>query len=136
MTDEVVFSCNGLDLIDSPPLQAEHMLAARAILETNYGTEYSDEKMNNLFSLMLQEGWSVERFQRTLTWFRMNKSFPAWTEADWFSYSIPVHTYGWCLKMVKEGHDWKREIESYKLPNGQTVYKFRDGVDLPFEKRY
>ena len=112
------------------------MLKVKAILETNYGAEYSQEKINNLFTLILDEGWSKERFDRTLAWFRKNKPFPAWTEADWFSYKIPVHTYGWCLQQIAKGHSWEDEIESYELPTGEIVYKFRDGEDLPFRRRY
>jgi hypothetical protein len=125
---------DGLDIVDSPLVDVADILNARVLLESNFGVEYSNEKFNNLFQILIDDGWSRYRFLRTLAWFRKKQKYPAWTEADWYSYSIPVHTYGWCLQMVNKGHDWKTEIESYKLPNGTRVYKFIDGEVLPFER--
>ncbi len=105
------------------------------MLETNYGTEYGREKMGLLLSTMVDEGWSQYRFQETLKWFLHNKKFPAWTIADWFEFGIKVYPYAWCLEKVKEGWNWKTDIESYELPDGTVVYKPNDGVTLPFKRR-
>lgn len=106
------------------------------MLEANYGTEYSTEKLTLLFDTFRQDGWSEERFLRTLKWFIRHKQFPAWTIADWYNFDgIRVYPYEWYLKQCREGLDVLAQMDVYRLPNGATVYKWKDGNDLPLPKR-
>lgn len=124
---------NALDLIPSEPLTAKAFADARAVLQANYGTEYSDEKMALLFDLLRDDEWSNERFMRTLKWFMKSKPFPSWTVADWFAYSVKVFPYSWYVEQCTKGRS--AEIEAYVLHDKTVVYKFRDGVTLPFQRQ-
>ena len=88
-----------------------------------------------MFDMIRDEGWTEERFNRTLKWFLKNKPYPAWTIADWFQYDVKVYPYAWVLRQVFNGANWKTDIESYELPDGSVVYKLRDGQTLPFKRR-
>ena len=123
---------NALDLIPSEPVSTKVFVKARAALQANYGTEYSDEKMALLFDMIRDDGWSEEKFVRTLKWFMRNRPFPSWTIADWFAYSVKVFPRAWYLKQCTEGR--ANEIETYLLDDGTYVYKFRDGEELPLKK--
>jgi hypothetical protein len=87
-----------------------------------------------LVDMIREDGWTEERFQRTLKWFLKNKPFPAWTVADWFSFSVKVYPYSWYLEQVsKNGGGVNKQIETYRI-NGVTVFRYADGQELPFEK--
>src|SRR5258706_6342299 len=115
LPDEQIVEVNALELIEGTPLDEGSFLAAKIILEQNYGREYSDAKFRNLFDLMLGGNWTKERFERTLVWLRKHKPFPACTEADWFTHSIKVFNYGWLLeRQVKDG--WRKgDYDRYEL---------------------
>jgi hypothetical protein len=121
---------NALDLIPSEPVSTKTFSKSFAILQANYGTEYSQEKMALLFDMINDDGWSEERFTRTLKWFMKNKPFPSWTIADWFSHSVKVYPKSWYDEQCVNGKGG--EIETYLLDDKTYVYKFRDGVTLPF----
>lgn len=125
---------DALDLIESDPVQPATFTKAIAILQANYGTEYSQEKVAVLFDTIRGENWGEERFQRTFKWFLKNKPFPAWTIADWFSFSVKVYPYSWYLEQVsKSGGGVNKQIETYRI-DGVTVFRYADGQELPFEK--
>ena len=126
---------NALELIDSPPVSVETFTKTRRILEESFGKDYSDAKMAVLFDMMREDGWSELRFARTLKWFLKTKHFKDWTIADWFQYGVKVYPYAWYLEQVsKNGASVNAQIETYKLPSGLIVYRYRDGEELPFEK--
>lgn len=126
---------NALDLFDSAEMQSDVFVGAVAALQSNYGTEYSQEKVALLFDMIREDGWSEERFMRTLKWFLKTKPFAAWTISDWFSYGVKVYPYAWYLEQVnKNGGSINKQIESYRLPDGVIVFKYADGENLPFEK--
>jgi hypothetical protein len=125
---------NALDLIQSEPLEKTDFMKAHALLEANYGTEYKREKMLLLLEMILEEGWTKERFQRTLRWFIKNKPFPAWTIADWFAYKIPVYGYSWYLAQCAQGYDVRKDMDIYELEDGTRVYRWHDEQELPFRK--
>jgi len=107
------------------------------MLEANYGTEYNSEKAALLFDVVREEGWSEERFLRTLKWFLKNKPFPAWTVADWFQHGVRVYPYEWYLEQQAKAGPYRRvldQMEMYRLPDGIVVFKWKDGEELPFEK--
>lgn len=131
----VVITENALALIESPPLTNEIVLAAQAQLEINYGTQYDPHKITQLALMMIEEGWSVERFKLTLKWFLKNKPFPAWTISDWFSYKAEIHNYAWYLQQVHEfGESVNAQIRFYHVASDVTGYSYEQ--DLPFEKRW
>lgn len=126
---------NALDLIDSPQVDSGTFTKAVAILQSNYGIEYSDEKVALLFDMVREDGWSEERFTKTLRWFLKNKPFPAWTISDWFSYGVKVYPYAWYLEQVtKFGKAVNKQIQAFILPDGTRVFRYRDDERLPFEE--
>lgn len=126
---------NALDLLDSASIQSGVFVRAVAALQSNYGTEYSQEKVALLFDMIREDGWSEERFTRTLKWFLKTRPFAAWTIADWFSYGVKLYPYAWYLEQVsKNGASVNKQIESYRLPDGIIAYRYADGEELPFEK--
>lgn len=126
---------NALDLIPSEPMKPETFASAIAILQANFGMEYSPEKTAILFDMIRDEMWSEERFNRTFKWFLKNKRYAAWTIADWFDYGVKVYPYSWMLKQAFDGVDSAKSLECYELPDGQFVWKMRDGETLPFKLR-
>ena len=135
MTGEIESAVSGLDLIPSKPVDTQTFTKAIAVLQANYGTEYSPEKTAILFDMIREEKWSEERFNRTLNWFLKNKKYPSWTISDWFDYDVKLYSYGWYLKQVREnGASINNSIEAYTI-DGVTGYKYRDGSELPFPKR-
>ena len=128
---------NALELIDSPPVCIMTLTKATAILQANYGTEYSQEKIALLFDMIREDGWSEERFQRTLKWFLKNKKFPSWTISDWFDYGIKIYPRAWYLKQCHEnGGHATSGIQFYKLSDGSVGYKYKDSEELPFEELF
>lgn len=125
---------NALALIDSPPMTTATFQVAVAKLQANYGTEYSPEKIALLFDRIRSHGWSESRFLKTFNWFLENKPYAAWTISDWFAFTIPVYPYEWYLKQCREGEDVSKQMDRYLLPNGQVVYRWKDGQELPLEK--
>jgi hypothetical protein len=128
---------NALALIDSPPVNSLSFTKAVAILEANYGTEYSPAKTAALFDMIREDGWSEERFTRTLKWFLKNKPFPAWNMADWFQHGVKIYPYAWYLKQQAEAGPYRnvlKEMDVYKFADGVFGYKWRDGEELPFER--
>ncbi len=104
------------------------------MLQTNFGIEFLNEKFEMLFELILEEGWTHERFRETLKWFLKNHKYPNWTIADWFNYSVKLYPYSWYLKQPD-----KSQLEAYqvKLPKTNStvvLWKNIDGYELPFEK--
>ena len=136
-TDSTEIALNGvnaLDLIPSLPVKGETIAQFWAWASQNFGVTYSDIKMKLFAEAIRNDGWSEERFLRTFSWFRKNKFNPAWTEFDWFNYQIKVYPNAWYKKQVNDLGDKANDmIESYKLPNGNIVYKFVDENILPFE---
>lgn len=128
---------NALSLIDSPPVETTTLTKAIATLQANYGTSYSPEKIMLLFEMVRDEHWTEEQFTRTFKWFLKNKPFPAWTIADWFQYGVKVYPYAWYLRQQNEAGphvDVLKKMDRYRLPDGTTVFKWKDGEVLPFER--
>jgi hypothetical protein len=126
---------NALDLIPSEEVKTETLTRAIAMLQANFGTEFSSEKISLLFDMIRNEGWNEERFVRTLNWFLKNKKFPSWTISDWFEYGIKLYPRAWYLEQCnKAGGYAPSGIQFYKLPDGTIGYKFRDNEELPFEE--
>ena len=129
-------SDNGIiahDLIGEP-VTAEDLISTEEMLRMNYGVEYPAEKMNMLFSIIKEEGWTSARLQATAKWFLKNKKYPNWTVSDWFDYKVKLYPYSWYLEQVHtRGQIANKEIETYKI-EGQIFYKYKDGTDLPFER--
>ena len=127
---------NALDLIDSEPLNSIEFTKSCAMLQANYGTEYSQEKMSLLYSMMKDEGWSLERFNRTVKWFIKNKPFPAWTVADWFQYGVKLYPHEWYMQQQSEAGIYTHVIESMDvyLIGMTTMYRWKDGEDLPLPR--
>jgi hypothetical protein len=125
---------NALDLIDSPEVSTPVFTRAIALLQANYGTEFSREKTALLFDMIREDGWTKERFDWTFKWFLKNKPYPSWTISDWFSYGVKVYPYSWYLAQCKPGEDVSKQMDKYRLPDGTDVYKWKDADDLPFKK--
>ena len=110
---------------------------AIAYLQQAYGIEYPKEKFAILFDLIRDEGWTEERFQRTLKWFLKTKYNQAWTIADWFQYGVKLYPFSWvrqhCQKNGIGEIDFIRTLDVY-LIDGIRLYKQKDGTDLPLEK--
>jgi len=124
---------NALDLIGKK-ITPEDFAQAREMLQTNFGIEFLNEKFEMLFELILEEGWTHERFRETLKWFLKNHKYPNWTIADWFNYSVKLYPYSWYLKQPD-----KSQLEAYKVKLPKTnstvvLWKNKDGVELPFQK--
>jgi len=126
---------NALELIESPPVSSETFLQVRAMLEANFGKDYSNEKMALLFDMIRDDAWTEERFSRTLKWFLKTKHFRDWTVADWFSYAIKVYPYSWYLEQVKKcGQAVNMQIQNLRLSDDTVVFRYRDHEILPFEE--
>ncbi|MCB0753225.1 MAG: hypothetical protein KDC52_17265, partial [Ignavibacteriae bacterium] len=124
---------NALDLIGDK-VTPEDFAKAREMLQTNYGIEFLNEKFEMLFELILEDGWTKERFHETLKWFLKNHKYPNWTIADWFSFSVKLYPYSWYLKQPD-----KSQLEAYvvKLPKTSAtviLWKNIDGYELPLKK--
>ena len=124
---------NALDLISSEPMTPGTFSEASLMLKASFGVMPDDAKLVLLFNLMREENWSEERFKRTLKWFLKNKLWPAWTIADWFSYSVKLYPYPWAQTKMTEGKVPGKDIWRWKLPDGQIAYS-EAYVDLPFER--
>lgn len=126
---------NALDLIPGEQVSGVTLAKAKVFLKQNYGLEYSEEKFAMLFQMIDEERWTEERFKRTFSWFLKNKKFPSWTIADWFEFGIKVYPYAWYLQQIdKQGREFNRSIDWYRLPDGTLVCKPKDGNDLPFQR--
>lgn len=124
---------NGLDLIGHK-ITPEDFAKAREMLQTNFGLEFSNEKFELLFRLILEDGWTNERFYQTLKWFLKNHKYPNWTIADWFNFSNKLYPYSWYLKQPD-----KFQLEAYiiTMPKSESrviLWKYKDGYELPFKK--
>ncbi len=106
------------------------------MLEQNFGVSYSPEKIKILFVMLIESGWTQERFQRTLKWFLKTKFNQAWTISDWFGYDVKVYPYSWYLRQVHEnGREVNAEIEIVYLPEKKIGYRYIGGDPLPFETK-
>lgn len=100
----------------------------REMLRTTFGVEYSDGRILLLFQQIADDGWSEERFDRTLKWFLRNVKWAAWTIADWFAYTIPIYNYAWYCKQSADGvptRTWEIEpgVFGYTLANVELPLK-------------
>lgn len=106
---------------------------AKMLVEQNVGTETPKEKWMMLCQMIVEANWSEEKFQRTLKWFLLNKSYPAWTIADWFQYNVKLYPVQWMkneiAKMGNPPEAWKK-FDRYKV-DGVVVCKWKDGVEIP-----
>ena len=111
-------------------------MTAKILLEQNFGVKYPKETFAILFDMINDEGWSEERFQRTLKWFLKTKYNQAWTISDWFQYGVKLYPVQWMHEQInKMGNPpraWER-FERYRI-NGVVAVKLKDGIDLPFER--
>ena len=136
-TSVIESGVNALDLIPSEEVKTETLTKAIAILQANFGTEFSSEKISVLFDMIREECWSEERFQRTLKWFLKNKKFPSWTVSDWFDYGVKLYPRAWYLKQCHENGGYAPiGIQFYKLPDEKIAYKYKDDEELPFEELF
>ena len=128
---------NGLDLVPSDPVSPGSLAKAKILVDQNVGIETAREKWMMLCREIISDGWSEERFDRTLRWFLRTKKFPDWKIADWFEYGVPLFPFAWVRTTARE--TGMREIDLLKsldvyLVDGVRLYKWKDGVDLPLER--
>jgi hypothetical protein len=124
---------NALDLIGNP-VSAIELLKAEELLKMNYGVDYPKEKFSMLWEMIKEEGWTDIRLKETLKWFLKRKKFPNWTVADWFEYGTKLFNNAEYLKQLNEiGKSLNEQIEWYII-NGVYLWKYKDGIELPFEK--
>ena len=123
------------DLVDSPPVSRAAFARGLAVLQANFGTEYSPEKTAVLFDMIREDEWTESRFNSTLAWFVKSKKFPSWTVSDWFDHDVKLYPYSWMLKQVAAGVDAKTDLEIWEVEYNVFGWKMRDGVPLPFLKR-
>lgn len=127
---------NALDLINPKPLTGNDFLEVAAFYEQNYGMTYPKEKWQTLVLVLMNDGWTAERFRRTAEYLMKSKPYRTWTIEDWFSFSIELHPESWYLRQVHElGAKVNKSIEMYKLPTGYIGYKYKDENVLPFPHR-
>ena len=127
---------DGLDLIPSEPVTNEDVVKAAALIEQNSGTTTADAKWMMLAQMIVEEGWSRERFQRTLKHLLKSHKWQSWTLADWFSFGIEVHPYSWYMEQVHaRGATVNDSIECYRLPDGTVCYRYADTQRLPFPRK-
>ena len=129
---------NALDLIGSKPVSSVSLAAGKVLLQQNYGIEIPKEKWMMLVSRILDEQWTEERFQMTLSWFIQNKKYPSWVVADWFDFGIRLYPFAWVRKHckdngIREDHFIATQLDVY-LVNGVRCYKYKDGVTLQLER--
>ena len=126
---------NALDLIGGR-VADDTLTDAKYLIEQNYGTEYSDRKWIMLAQMIVDDGWTEERFKQTFKWFLKNKRFSAWTIADWFDFGVKLYPIEWMKREIaKMGNPegaWKK-FDRYRV-NGVVLCKLKDGVELPLEK--
>ena len=127
---------NGLDLIPSDVFTEKHISQAIAYLENNFGQDYPREKWMMLVEQIMDDGWTYERFKRTVKHFLRTQKYPNWTVADWFSFGIQVHSYAWYMEQVHlRGITANDSIECYQLPDGTVCYRYADEQRLPFPRK-
>lgn len=125
-------SINVLGLIGNKSTKLD-FLKAEEMLKLNFGVEYSKEKFAMLWEMILDEGWTDFRLKETVKHFLKTKKYPNWTISDWFDYSIDVHNYAEYLDKLNGNRQLNDQIEWYSI-NNIRVWKYRDGVSLPFPK--
>jgi hypothetical protein len=127
---------NILEIQNDDIVDSKEFTQAIAVMQSNYSAEYSHEKVALLFDMIREEKWTRERFLSTFKWILKNRKFADWNIADWFSYSIKVYPYTWYLKQVETfGPSVNKQIEVYKISDDVIVYKYIDGIILPYERR-
>ena len=123
---------NALDLIGSKAAP-EDFIKAEVLIKTSFGVIYPQEKFSLLWELILEEGWSKERFNLTVKHFLKHKKYASWNIADWFDYSIKLFPYSWYLDQIHQfGASANKTIERYRI-QGKVLYRYYDGSILPFE---
>lgn len=126
-------SCvNALNLIGSKVSKAD-ILKTEEMLKINFGVNYPKEKFTLLWKMILEEGWTDYRLQETVKYFLKNKKYPNWTIADWFDYGENLYNYHSYLEHLEQNSKLNEQIVWYKV-NDVRVWKFDDGVNLPFER--
>lgn len=127
---------NALDLIPSEPIDGDTVMRAAAMMQQNTGTDTAKEKWMMLASMVIEEGWSRERFERTLKHLLKTHQWQTWTIADWFKYAVELHPYSWyCQQVMEHGASVNAQIEQYDLGNGLFGYRYVDGIGLPFPRK-
>jgi hypothetical protein len=130
-----------LDLIPSKPLSNETFVKGSAMLQANYGVEYSKEKFAVLFNFFREDNWSEERFIRTSKYVMKHNPYPNWNVATWYEFNPKVFPAVGCV--VPEGSefyivngDFNDNYENDKIitKDGVLVWKPADGQELPFVK--
>ena len=128
---------NAFDVIGGPVVTPSSFAKAAAYLQQAYGVEFPKEKFAILFELILDEGWTEERFNRTLKWFLKTKYNQAWTIADWFQWNVKLYPFAWvrqhCHKNGLREVDFIRTLDVY-IVDGIRLYKMKDGIDLPLKR--
>lgn len=99
------------------------------------GAVIPKERYNMLWSLIKEEGWSRDRLLRTIKWFlKHRQSFAKeWKISDFFNYNCKTYGHTWYLAQVEGNADANKNIEKWKLDDGSVVFKYADGVELPYE---
>lgn len=107
------------------------------MLEANFGVAFSVERFSALVDMIAEEGWSADRFNRTVRWFLKTKHFPAWTIADWFDYGVKLYPHSWYLNECHKTGNVRihEQMDVYRI-NGKAFYRYKDPAaePLPFEK--
>ncbi|MHB8335807.1 MAG: hypothetical protein ACYDEE_00120 [Ignavibacteriaceae bacterium] len=121
-----------MDLIGSKAAP-DDFIKAEVLIKTSFGVIYPQEKFSLLWELILEEGWSKERFNLTVKHFLKHKKYASWNIADWFDYSVKLYPYSWYLDQIHQfGAAANKTIERYRI-QGKVLYRNYDGSILPFE---
>jgi hypothetical protein len=111
------------------------------MMEQNFGIKYPIETTKLLFNMIMDEGWSEQRFVRTAKHFLKNQKYPNWTIADWFNYGIKVYPAmgvpipdGSDIYIVDGEFNPNYDNDKIITKDGILVWKPADGQELPFVK--
>jgi hypothetical protein len=111
-------------------MQSRDEIETQAILEAAYGTEYSQQRIDILFDLCRERGWSGKRLQDTAKHIISTKPWVAWSIAD---FMLPQGTKLYPYPQWYEAHKSpKPKIDIYRV-EGILLCKPQDGLSLPFE---
>jgi hypothetical protein len=126
-----------MQLVDvtHPLMSVTDEVECQALLEANYGMEYSGQKVSVLFELLREENWSGERLKRVTKWICKNLKWATWTTADFMTAPLGnLYNYAWVLEEVHKDRSAMKRMEAWKVSEGVVLWRYADGTDLPYER--
>lgn len=136
MTTSLTNSKDNKLAINGTPIIPSDVKKAQKLLQTTFtDLNVPQAKYNVLWMLVKEENWSKERLERTIKWFLKNrKSFAKeWQISEFFNYNCKLFSHSWYLAQIDGNVDANKNIEKWRLDDGSVAYKYKDGVDLPYE---